>query len=263
MPEALAAAVGRPAPAGGWLRAHFDEAIAPRADPAEIAWYAARLPRDAGVVLQPMAGHGRLLIPLSEAGYALHGVDASAACLARCRAGVEAAGHVVELFRQDTGSLNLPFRYAAAFFADRAFQRLHDRRRALDTLLRIHAHLVDPGLLLIDFFIPAEAAHPPGAPVVEFRMVKLSDGTQIARRSEAVVETAARRSTVRSRFERRCGTQVMAREDETCCLTWYAERQIAEIVADAGFHDIRCEDMPSFPPVDAAPGRRFAVLARA
>src|SRR5690348_14532034 len=263
MPEALAATVGGPTPADGSLRAQFDEAIAPRADPAEVAWYAARLPRDAGVVLQPMTGHGRLLIPLSEAGYALHGVDASAACLARCRAGVEAAGHAAELFRQETDSLNLPFRYAAAFFADRTFQRLPDRRRALDALLRIRAHLVDPGLLLIDFFVPAEAAHPPGAPVVEFRIVKLPDGTQIARRSEAVVDAAARRSTVRSRFERRRGTRVMAREDDTCFLTWYGERQIAELVADAGFHDIRCEDMPSFPPLGGAPGRRFAVLARA
>ncbi len=250
------------APADGSLRACFDEAIAPRADPAEIAWYETRLPRDAGVVLQPIVGHGRLLVPLSEAGFALHGVDASAASLARCRARLETAGCAAELFRQDVCSLNLPFRYAAAFCADGTFQRLSDRRRALDGLLRIRAHLIEPGVLLIEFFVPAEATHPPGAAVVEWRMLPLSDGSRIACRSETRIDVAARRSEVRSRFERRRGTRVTGREDEVREATWYTEEQAAKLVADAGYRDIRCESLPAFPGEERAPARRFALMAR-
>ncbi|HEX3633792.1 MAG TPA: class I SAM-dependent methyltransferase [Casimicrobiaceae bacterium] len=255
-------AADAPAPACGPLRASFDEAIAPRADPVEVAWYEARLPRGAGVLLHPFAGHGRLLIPLSEAGFALHGVDPSAACLARCRARLDEAGRTAELFRQDVWSLNLPFRYAAAFLAPRTFQRLSDRRRALDALLRIRAHLVEPGLLLLPFDVPAQAAHPPGAAVVEWRMLRLADGSRIARRSETLIDVAARRSEVHSRFERRHDARVSAREDEVCEATWYTEEQAAELVADAGYRDIRRESLPSLPPEDGAPAQRFALVAR-
>ncbi|MGH8714125.1 MAG: methyltransferase domain-containing protein [Casimicrobiaceae bacterium] len=251
------------APADGPLRAWFDEASAPRADAIEIDWYVARLPRGAGAVLQALAGHGRLLIPLLEVGLPVHGVDSSAACLARCAARLEAGGQRAELFRQDVTALNLPFRYAAAFFAAGAFQRLADRARALDALLRIRAHLIEPGLLLLDLFVPDEAAHPPGAPVVELRTLPLPDGSQIARRSEAVIDATARRSTVRSRFERRRGASVTAREDEVCESTWYTEGEVVELVADAGYRDVRCEALPSFPRPDSPPARHFALLARA
>jgi hypothetical protein len=261
-PESLGTAADLLAPTNGSLRACFDEAIAPRADPAEIAWYERRLPRDAGVVLQAMAGHGRLLIPLCEAGFALHGVEASAASLARCRSRLEAAGCAAELFRQDVCSLNLPFRYAAAFFAEGTFQRLGDRRRALDALLRIRAHLIEPGALLIDLLVPAEAAHPPGAAVVEWRMLPLSDGSRIACRSETRIDAAARRSEVRSRFERRRGARVTGREDEVREATWYDEEQATKLVSDAGYRDIRCEPLPAFPGQDRAPARRFALMAR-
>ncbi len=247
----------------GPLRALFDETTAPRADAIEIDWYETRLPRGAGAVLQANAGHGRLLIPLLEAGFGVHGVDSSAACLARCTARLDIAGQRAELFRQDVAALNLPFRYAAAFFAAGAFQRLTGRVRALDALLRIRAHLIDPGLLLLDLFVPEEAAHPPGAPVVELRTLPLPDGSQIARRSEAVIDADARRSTVRSRFERRRGAKVTAREDEVRESIWYTEDQVVEIVGDAGYRDIRCEALPSFPQHDSAPARHFALLARA
>jgi hypothetical protein len=245
----------------GPLRARFDETIAPRADAAEIAWYEAHLPRGSGVLLQAMCGHGRLLIPLRETGFALHGVDPSAACLARCRAGLDAAGLAAELFRQDPTALNLPFRYAAAVFGAGAFQRLTGRRRALDALLRIGAHLIEPGVLLLDLVVPEEAAHPPGAPVVEWRMLPLPDGSRIARRSEMSIDVSARCSEVHSRFEQRRGARVTAREDEICQATWYTEAQAAELVADAGYRDIRCEPMPLRPREDATAARRFALLA--
>lgn len=259
MPERRGAA---PAPADGPLRAWFDEVIAPRADPAEVAWYEERLPRESGVLLHPFAGHGRLLVPLLEAGFAVHGVDPSPACLARCRPRLDAAGRGAELFRQDVSSLNVPFRYAAAFLAAGAFQRLTGRGRAMDALMRIRAHLIAPGLLLLDFFVPAEAARPPGAAVVEWRMLPLADGTRIARRSETIIDVAARHRRAASRFERRRGARVIAREDEVRETTWYSEEQAIELVANAGYRDIRCESPPPHPLEDGAPERRFALLAR-
>ena len=126
----------------GPLCQQFYDADKPRPDDAELAWYLDRLPRDAGPVLEPMCGSGRLLLPLAERGFAMHGVDTSAAMLAACRARLAAAGLAATLVRQDMAVLNLPFRYGAAFVAAGSFQLLVDPAHARSALARIRAHLV-------------------------------------------------------------------------------------------------------------------------
>ncbi len=248
-----------PLPGDGALRAAFESAASLHDHSAEIAWYASRLPRDAGTLLDAMTGSGSILLPLLEAGFNVHGADASETGLARCSARLASAGRSTQLFRQGITVLNLPFRYGAAFMSGGAFQSLTDRVPALDALLRIRAHLIDPGLLLFDLFVPEEAAHPPGAPVVELSMLALADGSQIARRSETVIDVACRRSIVYSRFEQRDRTGVLAREDDRREITWYEEDEIAALVGDAGYRDIHCEALVWR---SGARARHFAVSAR-
>ncbi|MEO8565623.1 MAG: class I SAM-dependent methyltransferase [Betaproteobacteria bacterium] len=247
-----------PTPSDGALREAFETAASLHTRSAEIAWYASHLPRDAGMLLDAMTGTGRMLLPLLEAGFNVHGADASETALARCGARLSSAGRGTELFRQSITALNLPFRYAAAFISAGAFQSLTHRAAALDALLRIRAHLIDPGLLLLDLFVPEEAAHPPGAPVVELSMLALADGSQLACRSETVIDVPRRRSIVRSRFEQRART-VLAREDHRREITWYAEDEIVALVGDAGYRDVRCEPLPWR---SGARARQFAVSAR-
>jgi hypothetical protein len=244
----------------GRLCTLFYDADKPRAPAAEVEWYAQRLPRDAGPVLEAMAGSGRLLLPLAERGVKLHGVDASEAMLASCEARLIGAGLAVPLFRQDVAALNLPFRYAAAFIAGGSFQLLVDPIAATKALERLRAHLVAPGLLFVDCFVPAEALHPPGAPVVEVRAVTLSDGTKIALRSETFVDTEGRRIDIKSRYERRDRATILAREDETLAITWYAQEEIVALVSAAGYGDVAIEASS----IAATGGeRRFTVRARA
>ncbi|MEP7181366.1 MAG: class I SAM-dependent methyltransferase [Betaproteobacteria bacterium] len=237
----------------------FYDADKPRAPAAEVEWYAQRLPRDAGPVLEAMAGSGRLLLPLAERGVKLHGVDSSEPMLASCEARLIGAGLAVPLFRQDVAALNLPFRYAAAFIAAGSFQLLVDPIVATKALERLRAHLVTPGLLFLDCFVPAEALHPPGAPVVEVRGVTLSDATKIALRSETFVDAEGRRIDTKSRYERRDGATILAREDETLAITWYTEEELVALVSAAGYGDVAVEASP----IEATGERRFAVRARA
>ena len=248
-----------PASSDGALRTAFETAPSLRPHCAAAAWYASRLPRDAGTLLDAMTGSGRLLIPLLEAGFNVHGADASETALRRCSARLEAIGRSTQLFRQSVTALNLPFRYGAAFVSGESFQSLTERVAALDALLRIRAHLIDPGLLLLDLFVPDEAAHPPGAPIVELSMLALADGSQIAHRSGTVIDVARRRSIVHSRLEQRDRTGVLAREDDVREITWYAEDEIATLVDDAGYHDVRFEVLPAR---DGARARHYAVSAR-
>jgi len=262
MPDSrLGTTTGRPLPSPphcGALSALFHDAKSPWASADEIAWYIARLPRDAGTVLAPMSGSGRMLAPLLDAGFVVHGVDTSEPMLASCAARLASVGRDTQLFRQDLTALNLPFRYCAAFIAGGSFQLLTGRHAAIDALLRIRAHSIEPGLLLLDLSIPDQAEHPPGAAVIEVRHARLADGTQLACRSERLVDIQKRRIRTQTRFERRERSRIVAREDETMTMTWYDEEQISTLLADAGYCDVRIE-----PPATTGPNaRHFAVSAR-
>jgi SAM-dependent methyltransferase len=242
----------------GTLGTLFYDADRPRASDAEVAWYAAHLPRDAGPVLEAMAGSGRLLVPLLEAGIPVHGVDSSDAMLASCERRLACAGRTTRLYRQSVVALNLPSRYAAAYIAAGAFQLLADPITALDALLRIRAHLIDPGLLLLDLFVPTQAEHPPGAPIVEVRTVTPGEGVRIGQRSETFLDVGLRRIDVKTRYERRDRSAITAREDETRALTWYSEEEAVRLVRDAGYCDPVTEPLAW----SREDGRHFAVRAK-
>lgn len=237
----------------------FYDADKPAAPDAEIAWYAQRLPQDAGPVLELMCGSGRLLVPLAAAGRKIHGVDQSASMLASCEARLAARDITAPLFRQDLTQLNLPFRYPAAFIAAGSFQLITDPAAASSALQRIRAHLVDPGLLLMDMFIPPESAQRLGAPLVEVRTVRLADGTQIALRSESTVWADARISRSENRYAHRRGATRLAEEHETLTLTWYSPDEIAAILNDSGFRDVTTSESAR----EAGDENAFSVSARA
>jgi len=229
----------------GPLSAAFYDADKPRAGDEEVAWYAGRLPRDAGTILEAMCGSGRLLLPLAQAGFKLHGVDSSAAMLASCEARLRAAGHSPVLFRQDITGLNVPFRYAAAFIAAGSFQLLTDPLGARLALERLRAHLLPGALLLLDLVVPEEARHPPGAPRVDVRSVRLADGARITLRGETQVDAQSRLIDFRYRYERREPARPIVREDEALSITWYERDDIVALVGEAGFADVSVEP-PAF-----------------
>ena len=252
-------ATGAHVAAYGPLATLFYDAYQPVAGAQELAWYRARLPKDAGAVLEAMAGSGRVLVPLTDEGFRVHGVDVSEAMLASCAARLRKAGHEARLFRQSITALNVPFRYGAAFIAAGSLQLLTAQDAVLEALVRIRAHLVEPAVLLLDLFVPDAALHPPGAPVVEFRSASLPDGSQIVHRSESTCDPERRRVDVASRYERRVAGQIVARDDELVTSTWFKEDEILSMLRHAGYSDARIE--PSAWP--RGEGQYFGVSARA
>lgn len=236
----------------------FYDADKPAAPDAEVGWYAQRLPRDEGPLLELMCGSGRLLVPLAAHGFKLHGVDSSTAMLASCAARAAVRGIEAPLFRQDLTQLNLPFRYAAAFVAVGSFQLITEPGAALLALQRIRAHLVDPGLLLLDMFIPAESELRLGAPLVEVRTVRLGDGAQIALRSESTVWADARIVRTEYRYAHRRGATRLAEEHEKITLTWYTPEEISALLKDAGYRNVTTGASPQ----GSVDGTVFSVTAR-
>jgi SAM-dependent methyltransferase len=244
----------------GPLCARFEHADMPRASDAEVLWYRDHLPRDAGSALELMCGYGRLLLPLVEGGASVHGVDASAAMLAECEAELARAALVVPLFRQDIAELNLPFRYGAAFIAGGSFQRLTDVDRARAALTRIRAHLIEPGLLLLDLYVPAERVQRIAAPLVEVRSRPLADGSRIALRSETTMYPEARLARTETRYVHRRGNDLLTEESETLALTWYAPEDLAALVAEAGFRGVA---IGASAREEGGDGQAYSISARA
>jgi tRNA/tmRNA/rRNA uracil-C5-methylase (TrmA/RlmC/RlmD family) len=87
-----------PLHAYGPLCTLFYDADKPVAADAEVGWYAEHLPKGAGPLLELMCGSGRLLVPLVEAGFKLHGVDFSAAMLASAKRGSPRANSLRRCF---------------------------------------------------------------------------------------------------------------------------------------------------------------------
>jgi Methyltransferase domain len=248
----------------GRLCTLFYDADKQRASDDEVAWYAARVPRAGGPSLEVMSGSGRLLIPLLEQQRNVHGADLSPAMIASCEARLAAAELATPLFRQDIVTLNLPFRYAAVIVAAGSFQLLTDPLAARKALERMRAHLVDPGVLLMDMYVPAEAVHPPGAPVVQVQTITLPDATTIARRSEVFVDVEGRRIDIRSRYEERERATILAREDEMLVVTWYSEEEIVTLLRNAGYRDVAVgEPAWAVGPETPEGERRFSVSASA
>lgn len=244
------------------LAATFREHAESTPSAADIDWYARLVPRDRGPVLDALCGTGRLMLALLERDCPVHGVEQDPALYGVCSRRLRDAGRDVPLFRQDLQALNLPFRYAMAFVAGGAFQQLIDPVAIALALSRLRAHLVDPGVLVMELAIPTHAAHPPGAPIVEIERVTCADGSSITLRSEIRVDVDAARMERRERYERRAGRGLAGREDQRLMRTWYREDEALALLHEAGFRTARIEalDPPDDP--DAA-GHRFAVIATA
>ncbi len=241
----------------GPLSTLFHDADGSCAPEGELGWYAEHLSATAGPVLDVMCGAGRVLVPLTARGSKVHGVDLSASMLARCEEKLAAAGFTTAVFRQDIVHMNLPLRYGCAFIAGGAFGLLTDPVAAVAALERVRAHLVDPGVLLIDCRVPAASVQRLGAPLVEVRTMKLADGTQITLRSETTWSPDARLARAENRYAHRRGSQRLGEEHDTVRSTWYSAKEIVEVVHAAGFRDVTSG--PSAVPLDE--GEAFAVTA--
>ncbi|MBK9116591.1 MAG: class I SAM-dependent methyltransferase [Betaproteobacteria bacterium] len=242
----------------GPLSTLFRAADRPAAPDTEVDWYASRIPPDA-LALDVMCGYGRLLTPLVARGRKVHGVDSSAAMLARCGDKLAAGGAAAPTFRQDVAQMNLPFRYGCAFVAGEAFQLLAQPWLAAAALERIRAHLVDPGLLFVDCRVPPLAVQRLGAPLVEVRTVRLADGAQIALRSETTWSAEARLARAANRYAHRRGAQRLAEEHERIAWTWYPADECRDLLLAAGYRHVDIG-----PPAGTADeGDAYSLIARA
>lgn len=218
----------------GPLAASFLDASRGFASSRELARYGSALPAD-GLILDAMCGTGRVLVPWVRDGRKVHGVDASAAMLGVCAHHLAGTAEDVPLFRQDIAALNLPFRYAGALVAGGALQYLVDPAAVEAALARLHAHLLAPGVLVVEFEVPPVARQNLAAPLVEIATAPLPDGSRITLRSETTWTSEARLSRSERRYTQRRGAERIGEEHEGVQATWYEPDEAVALLAAAGF----------------------------
>jgi len=108
-----------------------------------------------GHVLELACGTGRLLIPITESGVPIHGLDSSQHMLDILqRKAADLNIENIELYNQPMEEFSLPSQYDAIFIGSGSFQLLTSPESVLNSLECIREHLTDGGFFVTDIFIP-------------------------------------------------------------------------------------------------------------
>jgi SAM-dependent methyltransferase len=157
--------------------------------------------REGGPIVEWGAGTGRLAVPLSQAGFAVTGVEVSEQMVVRGREKSEA----VEWVHGDMRSVKLGRRFKLAICAFNSFLCLLSVDDALAFLRNARAHLEPSGLLGIEVsaFSPEELLDPPGDPKRQHDLTReLPDG-RLDRFSVSRYDAATQLLAMRLFYERR------------------------------------------------------------
>ena len=109
-----------------------------------------------GAVLELGCGTGRLCLPLADRGLEVHGIDASAAMLARLAAkpGAQAVRcHLVDMAHFDLADAP---RFSLAFCAFNTYFNLATAQAQTDCLASVARHLTPAGRLVLECYVPGD-----------------------------------------------------------------------------------------------------------
>jgi len=236
------------------LCTEFYDITKPQAGFKELGYYSNFLEGVKGPILEAMCGSGRLLIPLLKKGFRIDGVDCSDHMLESCAHRCKAEKLQVNLFNQTLQNLSLSTKYAAIYIAVGSFQLIADRAEALETLRKLHEHLLPGGALVLDTFIPwgsvkdcIEGTVLLSAPrTVSFeRKVTCADGSEIVMTGMTKVHPQEQLEVSESRYEKWRDGKVIAAEEEQLSVRWYYRYEMELFLEKAGFSAV-CVTEESF-----------------
>jgi SAM-dependent methyltransferase len=105
-------------------------------------------------VLELACGTGRILQPISDAGFAATGIDLSPGMLAEARRKAQAGNSSARYLQEDVRSFSLGQRFALIFIAGNSICHLHDIDSFEACMARVREHLAEGGRFIVDVFVP-------------------------------------------------------------------------------------------------------------
>ncbi len=135
-------------------------------------------------ILELACGTGRLLIPISQAGYKIYGVDISKGMLSLCQDKINKLNlnDLVSLISANMSSFNLSEKnFSLVFIAVRSFTHLFTQEDQLSCLRKVYEHLRPGGLFIIN--VPAPRfeglVSAPNAPYIKRSELELVNGNHL------------------------------------------------------------------------------------
>lgn len=119
----------------------------------DIAFYEELAAEHPGHILDVGCGSGRVVLPLAEAGLAVHGIDNNAAMLKRAQAIQSQAPDTYPKLTLQLGDVltdKLPHTYTLVLLTYNMLMHFHEQEKQLALLKRMRDHMTDDGVLVID-----------------------------------------------------------------------------------------------------------------
>ncbi|EKD55231.1 MAG: methyltransferase type 12 [uncultured bacterium] len=190
------------------------------------------------LILEPMCGSGRLLIPLLQAGYTVHGLDNSSDMLHSCRNRASELGLQPTLFEDEVERMKLPQKYDGIVIPFGSFQLFYPRANAFHALEVLKEHLKPNGKLMLDLFVPWDALYENNEEEQSEREVETNDGSIIKIDSHSTANKYEQFILSKTKYSELVHGNVVCQEEEQMHIAWYYRYEMELILEKFGFKNI-------------------------
>jgi len=202
----------------------------------DIGYYREALGGLEGPFLEAACGSGRLMIPMLEAGFDVHGFDHSEHMLAQCRKAADERGLTLKVQRTSYEDFNFDEPFGAIVSPVGSFTLVDDYDAALAALRRFHDNLKPGGRLFVDI---QRLASLTATPMDHVRSWTTPTGELLRITSNVVeLDLLAQRRVSQDRYERWRGGRLIDQELEVLAVRCWALKEFELTLKAAGFADI-------------------------
>lgn len=187
-----------------------------------------------GLILEPMCGTGRFLIPIGQAGFAIEGFDASEQMLEVLKQ-KEPSAHVWQEFMQDFNRDDK--RYSLIFVPYGSWGLMDNIEDSKKSLKIMYDHVVPGGKFVVEIETVASASKTVN---MWHRAVQTrNDGSYIALNTYPTYSPETQIFTAICRYESIVKNQIKTTETEDFKMYLYHYDEFERYLHDAGFSDIK------------------------
>jgi SAM-dependent methyltransferase len=202
----------------------------------DIDYYREALGGLEGPFLEAACGSGRLMIPMLEAGFDVHGFDHSEHMLAQCRKAADERGLTLKVQRSSYQDFAFDQPFGAIVSPVGSFTLVTDFEAALAALRRFHECLRPGGRLFVDIM---PLAHLTARPLDGVRSWTTPAGDLLRVVSNVVeLDLLAQRRVSQDRYERWRAGRLVEQELEVLAVRCWALKEFEFTLKEAGFAGI-------------------------
>lgn len=236
------------------LCAKYYELDKPTAPEEALACYLTYAKKAQGMILEPMCGSGRYLIPLAEKGFKIVGFDYSTHMIAICRKKCEQRKLKAELFEATFETFIPQEQYALIFIPSGSFCLLTSQEQTSAALQSISSWLAPKGKFVFEVETIKAVSKQQG--IWKGSYIEQPDGSLLVLNTLSKYDEAARVETILCRYELWENNKISCTEVENFRLRLYEQSEIEHLLNQNGFRVVskwqaepfkRCE-----PDVDAS-----------